>query len=600
MKRDCQRKWNCHRSLVSNILQVCILLSCIAPGQANAIDLDFLIDTDPELVVPQPVARFNPALKPLWILALQRPEIDMQRMAAETIARAHEAGMPDLIETVPSLEKILLAESSHPAARFAAARALIVLDSRNSSQQLFQASQAFGSDLRQLIEPSLAAWHYSPAGQIWLKRLESPDTTRRDLILAIRGLALLREQSSLSSLIAMAKDLARQPDLRLEAATAIGTISEGGLEPDAERLARDTRTPQFVNQLCAIQLLAQHSSTSAQQLLIELATHSEPAVAVAALQRLNSIDSKLVIPLAASAMKNPDARVRLEGARACLKSPNTELVSPLIQLLADPHPGVRREVCDGLNSVAKQPEFTDPIHQGAMQVLVGDSWQGQEQAALLLGMGDYKPASARLVELLESPRDEVLITSAWSLRQLAMPDTVPAMIDKAKRQTELRKTGVANDSAVSVQIILLFEALGVLKAADAMPVLMEYVPKQQLLGERTRGAAIWAIGVIHEGTRSPAIEEAFSERIQDFNDLTPESLFVKEMCMIAVARMNAVDHAPMLRDLVPQFASPPRLASAVRWSIRKLTGEELPPAKPPMVRKLEWFLEPLSEAAEIP
>lgn len=600
MKSHRQTIGTCSHSVTVSILQIGVLLCCIAQGEANAIDLDFLIDSDPELIAPQPVAYFDPALKTLWLMALDRPENDMQRMAAETIARAHQSGMPELIEAVPALEKILRAEASHPAARFAAARALIVLDSRKSSQQLFEASQAFGSDFRQLIEPSLAAWNFEPARQIWLTRLKSPDTKHRDLILAIRGLAQLEEQSAMAPLLTMVRDSAGQPDLRLEAASAIGRIIEAGLESEAERLARNTETPQFVNQLCAIRLLAQHTSTSSQQLLLGLATHAEPVVAVAALQWLNSIDSELVVPLAESAIKSRDPRVRLEGARACLKSPTLERIAPLVQLLADPHPGVRREVCDGLIAVAQQPNFTDAINTGAMQILSGNSWQGQEQAALLLGMRDYEPASARLVELLDSPRDEVSISAAWSLRKLAVPETVSAIIDTAKRQTGKRKTGVENDTAVSVQITLLFEALGVLKAEDALPLLLEYVPKQQLLGERPRGAAIWAISSILEGTRNPPIEEAFSDRILDFNDITPESFFVKQMSMIALARMKAVDHAPMLRDMVPRFPSPPRLAAAARWSVKELTGEEFPPPEPPISRQREWFLEPLSEAAETP
>lgn len=296
-------------------------------------------------------------------------------------------------------------------------------------------------------------------------------------------------------------------------------------------------------------------------------------------------------------MKNPDAQVRLEGARAFLKSPTLERIAPLISLLADPHPGLRREVCEGLVAVAGQSELKDPVHNGAMQILAGDSWQGQEQAAILLGMGDHEPAAARLVELLESPRDEVLTTAAWSLRKLALPETAPALLDKAKRQTELRKTGVPNDTAVSLQITLLFESLGVLKVADALPLMLEYVPNQQLLGDRPRGAAVWAIGLIQEGTPNPMIEEALMDRITDFNDLKPESFFVKQMCLIALARMNAVDHGPTLRELIPKFPNPPGLALALRWSIRKLTGEEFPPPELPVNQQMEWFLEPLKEAA---
>ena len=87
------------------------------------------------------------------------------------------------------------------------------------------------------------------------------------------------------------------------------------------------------------------------------------------------------------------------------------------------------------------------------------------------------------------------------------------------------------------------------------------------------------------------------DRITDFNDLKPESFFVKQMCLIALARMNAVDHGPTLRELIPKFPNPPGLALALRWSIRKLTGEEFPPPELPVNQQMEWFLEPLKEAA---
>ena len=87
---------------------------------ASAIEPDFLMDSDPGFVAPEPVKSFNPRLKELWLEALDRPEIDMQRMAAETIARAHEFGVPDLTGAVGRLETILTSDSSHPAARFAA------------------------------------------------------------------------------------------------------------------------------------------------------------------------------------------------------------------------------------------------------------------------------------------------------------------------------------------------------------------------------------------------------------------------------------------------------------------------------------------------
>ena len=126
------------------------------------IQTDFLMDSDPKFHPLPPIKNPIPDHLRLWIEVLARPEIDYQRMAAESIAAAHEKGIPDLIAAVPPLETVLTSPSSHPSARFAAARALIALESRNSSEKLFDVSQKYGSELRQLIEPALAEWNYLP------------------------------------------------------------------------------------------------------------------------------------------------------------------------------------------------------------------------------------------------------------------------------------------------------------------------------------------------------------------------------------------------------------------------------------------------------
>lgn len=581
-------------------LSVCVCfaacLGSVPPAAHAEIKPDFLMDSDPKLQLPKPVKNFDPNLTALWMEALKRPEIDMQRMAAETIARAHLRGFPDLAKAVPRLEEILLADASHPAARFAAARALIVLESRDLSDKLFEASQTYGTDLRQLIEPALAVWDNASAKAVWIERLGSAETRPRDLILAVRGLGKVREQSTLPGLLSITNDLTRNSSVRLEAASSAGKIAETGLEQDAKRLARNARTPLFVNQLCAIRLLAHHSSEGAKQLLIELASHDEPAVAAAALQRLNEIDYSLVLPLAETAIRNSDPQVRRQGAMCLLRIPAVSHIAPLSQLLADPHPGLRREVCEGLYELSEKPGFSEPILDAAMRVLAGDKWQGHEQAALLLGTLEHKPAADRLVELLESPRVEVRIPAVWALRKVAVPKTIPALIDQARRLTERRRN--ENQPGLDEQVAHLFEALGVLRAKDAMPLLLEYVPKtwaQKL----SRGAAFWAIGRLKEGTRDAKLEAALAERILDFEPSPSEKIIVKEMSAIALGRMQAVDQAKMMRQyamgdyIEERLVVQGRLKLALGWAIRELTGEELPPPKPLTVSQGSWFLEPL-------
>ena len=581
----------CWQNSITKFVCLAVFLGWAAPVVVAGIEPDFLMDLDPELQIPQPVEDFNPAMATLWMAALERPEADMQRMAAETIARGHLYGIPDLTKAVPGLERILMADSSHPAARFAAARALIVLESRSSGGKLFEASQAFGADLQELVEPTLAVWKIPAAKDVWIERLKTPNIGQRDLLLAIRGLGSVREPSALDDLLSIASDMTRNTAVRLAAATAAGNIAETGLEQPADRLARNTQAPFFVNQLCAVRLLTRHSSESARQTLINLASHEEPVVVAAALQRLNEIDFALVLPKAESAMQSVDPRVRRQGATAMLRRPATSHIGPLSQLLADPHPGLRRDICEGLFQLCEQPELDELIRAAALQVLAGDRWQGQEQAALLLGSLEHPPAADRLVELLESPRAEARLASAWALRKVAVKQTIPALIDRAKRLTEQRS--VKGDSPeLDKEVAHLFEALGVMHAVDATPLLLEYVPRRR--GWRlSRGAAIWAIGNLNEGTRDSELEERLSSRILDFEQQPSEDSLVKQMSAIALGRMQAVDQAPMMRQLAVSDAVDMRLELSLGWAVRELTGEELPPPDPSTVGQGNWFLEPL-------
>jgi HEAT repeat protein len=581
------------------IVRVVILAVCLngtAPFVSGGIKLDYLMSSDPEIRVPDPVQEFDPAMSSLWMQALARPEIDMQRMAAETIARAHELGIPDLAAAVPRLETILLDGSAHLSARFAAARALIVLDSRSSSDKLFQASQTFGADMRQLIEPALADWGNESAKAVWVERLTSSRTRHRDLLLALRGLGRVREPLVLPDLLAMAGDLTRTPGCRIEAATAAGLIAPTGLEDHAIRLAENSQTAPFTNQVCALRFLAGHESESARQLLIKLASHDEPAVASSALTRLNEIDFSLVLPLAEAALRNSDSEIRRQGAISMLQRPTVDRISPLSQLLADPHPGLRSEVSEELLRLSEDPELEGAIREGAMRILSGDSWEGQEQAALLLGSLEHKPAAARLVELLVSPRTEVSVTVAWALRKVAVRSTIPGMLANARDLTAQGQH--ARKPGVNEQCAHLFEGLAVLNAKDAEPLLMEYVPKRQLTFALSRSAAIWAIGRLNTGVRNSEIESALAERLMDFAPRPSESELVKGMCAIALARMQATDQASMLRqyamseDVIPSDEQI-RLKLTLGWAVKELTGEELPPPEPLHAQQESWFLEPL-------
>ncbi|MEK6261594.1 MAG: HEAT repeat domain-containing protein [Planctomycetota bacterium] len=583
------------------LLWLLLLSSLIVPKVARAeIRPEFLMDKDPELRVPEPLKVWSPRFKQLWLEALSRPEQDMQRMAADTIAKAHEVGLPGMEEAVPVLTKLLTADGSLPATRFAAARALMALKATHAAPSLFEAAQHHDAELRQLIEPALAEWDFQPIRSVWLDRLENRSTRPRETVLAIRGLARVNEIKALVGVRKLVLDKLQRPDIRLESATAAGRLADQGLEPDVTRLTNTAQGSSVVDRVCAVRLLARHSNDASQTLLIKMAGDAEPSVASAALARLNEIDPSLVLPLAESALSHPDPHVRQQGAASYIQRPTPERMPSLARLLDDPHPQVRGEIREALFRLEQTAELSQPIRVAAMQELSRDGWRGQEQAALLLAALDHKPAAGRLVELLESKRPEVMIATAWGLRRLEVLETLPAMLDKATRQTDLRPTGEPN--ALDAQVGHLFEGFGRMKYSPAEPLLLKYVPKPGLtdksMGTFSRGTAIWVLGWLHEGTPDTSLAEKLIGRVIDPGTFPPEIEMVRQTSAVALARMKAVSQAETLRAYTKQKSPHEQTGLVLRWALTELAGDTFPPVPLITTSPGVWFLEPFDPPAK--
>src|SRR5262249_38953759 len=158
-------------------------------------------------------------------------------------------------------------------------------------------------------------WDYKPARALWLQRLDDPAPPPRALILAIRGLGTVREGQAAGKLRTLVLAGLRKgadgpgvrqpgggagrpgsvlPMVRLEAARALGSVREGGLEGDAEALAADPSGRSLTGRLAAASLLRRHRGETAVRLLQRLARDPEPAVAVLAGTRLLEIDHRLL------------------------------------------------------------------------------------------------------------------------------------------------------------------------------------------------------------------------------------------------------------------------------------------------------------------
>jgi HEAT repeat protein len=531
----------------------------------------------------------------LWQQALVRPESDLQRLAAESVARARELGLEGFDGSVPTLRQILADKTTHPAARYAAAHALVALNDRDAAPALFEASRNEGSELRQLVEPVLAAWNFEPMHPVWLDRLADPHTHRRELVLACNGLARTRNERGVPALTSIALSPFRPADLRLVAARAAGEISASGLEQHARTLqigASGQAT--VIERLCAVGLLTRHQSEEAQRQLAELGRDPEPAVAAAALNVLFSIDPAHVLPLAERSLQSPDPKLRQCGVDAYAAVPTPDRMVRLADVLDDPHITLRSNAREALFRLAGRAELDAAIRGSAFDVLGRDGWRGQEQACLLLGALDYEPAAARLVELLEAERPEVMYTAAWALRMLAVRETLPALFEQAQRQTTARLNN-ADRRGLDEQVAFLFEAMGRMEFREAEPLMRQYVPKNFALGDHSRCAAIWALGLLHAGQPDEELAVQLVERLRDAASIPSELFSVRQVCAVTLGRMGAVSALPAIREfVVPTSADP--LALRARWAVITLTGEDIPVPSVIVKYKTGWFLEPLSDA----
>jgi HEAT repeat protein len=580
------------RAVVSLLSLFWFFVGTMAPAQVRT---DFAMDSDPDMKLPVRKRVFVKDYKPLWSEALKRPEADIQRRTADSIAEASRMGMRGLEWAQPGLVAIVSADATHPSARFAAARTLIALEAKTTAPLLWEASKRSG-DLRQLIEPALASWQFQPMADVWGKRLPIRETRHRDLLLAIRGVEAIGDESAVPALLAIVEDPFRAGETRLAAARSAGRLQRTGLESRARQLVSIEKAPILVR-LCAVSLLQRHEGEAAEQILVALARDTEPSVAAEALTRLNAIDADLAGPLAEEAMKNLDPLVRRQGAEAYVLRPTPERIPALARLLDDPHPAVRGRVCEALFQLAKSAELDETIRREATSMLAADGWRGQEQAALLLGALDHKAAAPRLVALLESTRAEVMAATAWGLRKLAVAETLPALLDKATRQTQMHSARTALTGTDS-QVGHLFEAFGLMKHAAAAPLMTKYIADKGF-GEMSRGAAIWALGHLHASSTDEELERAFVGRITESLEIRPLELDrVRYMSAVSLVRMKAKSSVPAMRGVLmtlgPSAALPPAIAA--RWTIKQLTGEAV--ADPdPFLLITDWFLEPLSSTS---
>jgi HEAT repeat protein len=576
------------------------LLVCVIPLAASHAE-DNLIDSPmyqmPDVPGLRVVEVFPEKTLPLWLKALERPEIDYQCRAADTVAWAHRRGVARLESAIAPLRVTFDRQGQHPKVRLAVAKALVELDARDAAPSLFEQVKTGSAEYCTVVEPALARWDYRQARALWLERLRDPATPLRSLVLAIRGLGQAREEQAAERL----RELALQGDetprvVRAEAAQALGTLRASGLEKDAESLATDTSPRGIVARLAAVSLLREHRSPEAVRQLQRLAKDAEPAVAGAALATLLVNDAALIVPMLDQVLANPDAKVRTLGVETLFRQPSEKHLKLLADRLDDVHPEVREKARHALRELAGKKDLRGWIIIEATRMLQTQSWRGLEQSAFLLTQLDHKPAAPRMLEMLPFDRGEVCVAAAWGLRKLAVKDTLPGVVQYLNADLD-GKYGRKNVSLEMLdhEFSQLNQFLGLQKYAPAEAVLRRFIPRSKgKPGLESRAAAVWALGMLHEGKNDEGLAGALEERLNDMHSYPPEDVRVRRMSAITLGRMNAKQTEPSLRKYFHEREATTDLAgNACGWAIGHWTGESLPLPKVVERGQREWFLVPV-------
>lgn len=570
------------------LLAVLLAAGPAAPPSDDITDLPMY--ADPPLPTPRVVTRFSPRLVELWRTVLDRPEADAKVRVAQDVVLAQSRGMPGLDTLAGPLARELERPGQHPTAVLAVARALVAIDARSAADALHRTAAAGGHDLKEVIEPALARWDHPAARADWLARVRTPATPQRLLTLAARGLGAVREPAAAGPLRELVFSADAAPPVRLEAAAALGLIRTAGGEADARTLAADPSPRGLTGRLAAVSLLRRHTGAAAVEVLQSLARDATPPVATAALARLVEIDPVLARPALDPAMASPDAGVRAVAVDAMLRLADPADVERLSARLADPHPEVRRQARRALEAVAGKPGGREPGLRAADRAIASPDWRAAEQGAVLAARVGYKPAADRLLPLLPHARPEVAVAAAWGLRELAVPETLPAALDYL-RTRRTRPPTAGSDH----QLAHLLQLMGRTKYAPASAAVTAFVPPGGWTGGvEARAAGAWAAGRIHEGKPDPAVTWVLVGRVTAVMPPDMEQPPVRRMAAIGLGWMRAEAALPALKRFCPEVkANSDAASTACGWAISRITGSPLGPPDDEVKTPLGWHYTPI-------
>jgi len=545
----------------------------------------------------QEIVRIHPRAMKVWSESLDRPDMQTRQLAMIEILRAHQQGMKDLdVRVGTKLMALLEAPDQKLALRLMAAQTLVEIDARQAAPSLLTRNACDGRDMVLLTDPALARWGYAPSIHLWISRLDDPLVDRTSLVSAVRSLATCRDPAAAEPLTRLVLDRGNDDALRLACARALSEIQETDLEALAEAImgVPDATT---IDRLVGVELLARCTGDRHVEMLQALAEGSDIAARQLAVRRMGERTPTLLLPYVDKLIRSEDSRERRLAVEALGQSRDEASIAKLASMLRDPTHVVRAQVRDHLFIAAEDPTLGVNVRSSLMKLIASTPPNnpsigriapvrssrsmvdaiGAAEAMLMLGKLKHGPAAQDMVRLMSSSSPLERVSAVVAMRYLGDPSVLPAMEERAWELAVLIASGRGN----SRELQQLFQTFGVMRYEPAVPLLLQYVPKDRAyLRVSLRESAVWALGAIYESNPHPEIVQKLVERIEDMGPQFNERQEVRNMAAVALGMMNATDQIELLEraGLASDYDSDIHLAC--QWAISRMKNEPMPRQQP--------------------
>jgi hypothetical protein len=323
------------------------------------------------------------------------------------------------------------------------------------------------------------------------------------------------------------------------------------------------------------------------------------AVQAIAFEALAKWNPAAVLGFGQQAANHVHFRVRGAYIDALNQLIDADNVVELATFLNDPHPQTRVQVRELLLTASKTEELLPSVISTMQVAIVSDQWRMQEQAMHIAVALDQKQVAVDMIELLTSQRNEVIATSGWALRRLAVTDTLAPILaycTSLRVAFEVEEIDYDTMFAVYEQVAHLFQMFGQMKYAKSMPLMYHFIRKSPVISYRVRASAIWAAGFIYENDLhgDPQLEKELLARLNDETTMPSEAILVKRMACISLARMGSKGDETISSLWKYHGRTSPFgvLRGGTEYALERLIGEKFPTPDAGVYSSGPWLLEP--------